>query len=191
MAESVVNPMIQNAIKTTMFKQLFTSEEAAAKVEQGQAQQASNVSQNAVNVSQEELEIMEGWAKKLRMMYLSISSFLVLTCLMSMFSLSASTGFLVFYVFFFSCLICCYELGFSAPARFIVQNFGFLYNSSGRITFLIFLAVLSFSLGIMGKICFALLLVACILDIYVSCKHPQFAAFMRSKHYHGRAVAQK
>ena len=102
---------------------------------------------NEVDCSVEELEVLESWAKKLRMVYLGIASFLIATCLLSFISISVSSIFIALYVLMFSCLICCYECAFSRAVVFIVQNFGFLYNSPGRFSFLIFVAVMAFSLG--------------------------------------------
>jgi hypothetical protein len=103
---------------------------------------------NTINCTQEQLEEMIEWAKKLRMWYISVASFLALTALLSLGSLTVITsGFLAFYVLVFSCLICCFEIGWKMFTRFIVQNFGFLYNSAGRLSFIIFLSMLSWSLG--------------------------------------------
>lgn len=44
---------------------------------------------------------------------------------------SVSENFIAMYVFFFSTLICCYELAMRQIAIMIVQNFGFLYNPIG------------------------------------------------------------
>ena len=106
------------------------------------------IADNSINCTKEEYEEMNTAMRRLRWWYLSVSSFMILTALLSLTSLSVlADGFLAFYVFIFSCLICCYELHWKMFTRFILQNFGFLYNSPGRILFMIFLAMLSYSLG--------------------------------------------
>ena len=84
------------------------------------------------------------------MAYIGISTFMVITALLSFVSLTVLTaGFLAFYVLMFSCLVCCHSASFKwfGIAKFIVQNFGFLYNPVGRLAFFMFLAVLVWDLG--------------------------------------------
>jgi hypothetical protein len=74
--------------------------------------------------------------------------------------------------------------------RFIVANFGFLYNTPGRLGFLAFLAMLSWSLGLMGKVCFALLISTFCLEIYLRFKMPKFGEYMEKSHYFDTVVAR-
>ena len=112
--------------------------------------------------------------KKLRLAYIGISTFMVITALLSFISLTVLTaGFLAFYVLIFSCLMCCHTASFTwfGIAKFIVQNFGFLYNPVGRLAFSMFLSVLVWDLGLFGKISFAALMSTCLVEVSTSASH--------------------
>ena len=103
---------------------------------------------------------------------------------------SVATNFLAVYVFFFSSLVCCYEVAIKQVVIIMVQNFGFLYNPIGRTIFVCFLAVLLFQLSTMGQVMFAILLVMGIVQIYVDCRHPKFEKYKMIIHYFVKASAQ-
>ena len=118
--------------------------------------------------------------KKLRLAYIVISTFMVITALLSFISLTVLTaGFLAFYVLIFSCLMCCHTASFTwfGIAKFIVQNFGFLYNPVGRLAFSMFLSVLVWDLGLFGKISFAALMSTCLVEVSTSASHKCTYAF--------------
>jgi len=150
------NPIFSQIISNALFQQVASSPEEA---NQKQAHQNIipqkglpthvHVNDNSIDVTPEEFLEIQTWVRKLKYGYIAISTFLVITALLSFVSLTVITsGFIAFYLLMFSCLICCYEIGIKFITKQIVQNFGFLYNGKGRLAFLIFVAVLSFSLGI-------------------------------------------
>ena len=104
---------------------------------------------------------------------------------------SVSTNFLAVYVFFFSMMICCYELALKQAAILIVQNFGFMYNPVGRSVFLMFLAILLYQLSTMGKVMFGVLIAMAVLQVYVDIKHPKFETYKRTMHFYNKASATK
>lgn len=146
----------------------------------------SHLNDNSIDCDEEEFEEIKTWHKKLRFAYIVISTFMVITALLSFISLTVLTaGFLAFYVLMFACLMCCHTASFTwfGIAKFIVQNFGFLYNPVGRLAFSMFLSVLVWDLGIFGKISFASLMATCLVEVYVAIKHPQFNAYSEKLHY--------
>ena len=98
---------------------------------------------------------------------------------------NVSENFIAIYVFFFSTLICCYELAMRQIAMMIVQNFGFLYNPIGKVIFLSFVGILLFQLSTMGIVVFCFLVIGGLVQIYVNFKHPKYQTYMRATHYHG------
>ncbi|EWM30415.1 Golgi apparatus membrane protein TVP15 [Nannochloropsis gaditana] len=82
---------------------------------------------------------------------------------------------LAFYVLAFSCLLCCFEVNLRRVAKHIANNFGFLYDAKSRATFLIFVGVLCFSLGITGKVAGAAMIANALFNTVVLCKYPQYA----------------
>lgn len=141
---------------------------------------------NSIDCDEEEFEEIKTWHRKLRLAYLAISILMVITSLLSFVSLTVLTaGFLAFYVLIFSCLMCCHTASFQwfGIAKFIVQNFGFLYNPIGRLAFSMFLSVLVWDLGLFGKLSFLMLMGSCTAEIYVAIKHPQYSAYCEKLHY--------
>lgn len=133
------------------------------------------------------------WSKFLRISMIIVSVLCIITSWynIAQSSNSISRNFLAVYVFFFSMMICCYELALKQVAVLIVQNFGFMYNPFGRSIFLMFLAILLFQLSTMGQVMFAILLVMGILQIYVDIRHPKFETYKRTLHYYNKASASK
>ena len=133
------------------------------------------------------------WSKFLRTAMITVSILCIITSWYNLAtaSNSVSTNFLAVYVFFFSMMICCYELALKQAAILIVQNFGFMYNPVGRSVFLIFLAILLFQLSTMGQVMFAVLIVMGVLQIYVDIKHPKFETYKRTMHFYNKASATK
>lgn len=133
------------------------------------------------------------WSKFLRTTMIIVSVLCIITSWYNLATAtnSISTNFLAVYVFFFSMMICCYELALKQVAVLIVQNFGFLYNPVGRSIFLMFLAILLFQLSTMGVVMFAVLLTVGILQIYVDIRHPKFETYKRTMHFYNKASASK
>lgn len=133
------------------------------------------------------------WSKFLRISMITVSILCIITSWynLAQASNSVSTNFLAVYVFFFSMIICCYELALKQAAVLIVQNFGFMYNPVGRSIFLTFLAILLFQLSTMGKVMFAILIIMGIIQIYVDIRHPKFETYKRTMHFYNKASAKK
>ena len=92
--------------------------------------------------------------------------------------------FFALYVLLFCTLICCQEVALNAILRIIAMNFGFLYTFLGKITFILFIGFMSFSLGTLGISAMAVLYASTCLQIYIMCKFPKFEAYVRQKHYY-------
>lgn len=181
-ASAVKNPIFQSAAKEAAFQAISreeTDEEKQQRVPDG--------------VSEEAAAGMHKWARIIRLSMLVVSTLMIITAFYNLGSSSnsVSTNFLAIYVFFFSCLICCYELAFKQVAYHIVQNFGFMYTAVGRSIFLTFVAILCFQLSTMGMVMFALLVVMGAVQVYVNFRYPQFEAYMRNLHFKGAPLEVK
>ena len=160
---------------------------------QQQFQQAPGVDESVIpGIDDAELERIVKWAKILRVAMILVSTLCIVTAFYNLATTSntVATNFLAVYVFFFSTLVCCYEVALKQVVVIIVQNFGFLYNPVGRTIFVIFLAILLFQLSVMGMVMFAILLFMGIVQIYVDCKHPKFEKYKQVVHYFGKATAE-
>mmetsp|Transcript_30301 Transcript_30301/g.96654 ORF Transcript_30301/g.96654 Transcript_30301/m.96654 type:complete len:183 (+) Transcript_30301:573-1121(+) len=81
-------------------------------------------------------------------------------------------GVICLYAFGFSVLICCFETHFKQVALLIQDNFGFMYDATGRFFFMIFVGILCWSLGIIGYIAGALMIVNACVGFYIMYKYP-------------------
>eukprot|EP01038_Epipyxis_sp_PR26KG_P007522 gene7522-10246_t len=179
---AIKNPMFQEAVKNAYFES-----DTEDKYDNGQKidQYLQPTDESVINVDEEELALIRKWERNLRISMLIIATLMIITSWYNLFSSSVkiSTSFLAVYLFFFSVMVCCFELAFRQVAVIIVQNFGFMYSAIGRALFLMFLAILCFQLSTMGKVMFGLLIGYLIVLSYVNCKHPQYNKYMRTKHY--------
>lgn len=144
-----------------------------------------------LGIDDEEMAKILQWSKFLRTTMIIVSLLCIITSWynLAVSTNSVSTNFLAVYVFFFSMMICCYELALKQVAVLIVQNFGFMYNPIGRSIFLMFLAVLLFQLSTMGVVMFAVLISVGVLQIYVDIRHPKFETYKRTMHFYNKASA--
>ncbi len=177
-AEAIKNPIFQQSVGNATFKKLSQTDEETEK----QYAHGSGDT-NSVGVDQDELDEMEKRARHLRYGYLGVSTFSAITAFMYL--TSPSIFIMAFYMLLFSCLICCYEIALKMVAKIIVQNFGFLYNTQGKIVFILFVSFISLNFGIMGYLTFAGFIIILGYDIYISVKHPNFTKFMKKKHFYG------
>ena len=83
------------------------------------------------------------------------------------------------YLMAFSTLLCCFETHLKAVSTMITDNFGFMYSAKGRAAFLVFVAMLCFSQGLLGKICGCLMLFNAGFTFYVIFKHPEYEEIHR------------
>lgn len=181
---AVQNPMFRQAV----FSSLTTEDENES---QPQGDQEDH---SVVDCDEKELEKIKKYYRMMRIGMLVIATLIIITAWYNIFSSSSSSisdGFIAMYLFFFGVLICWVEIAYKSCSRSIVQNFGFMYSSYGKNTFLSFVAILCYSLSTMGKVCFALLLCYGIFNIYVNIAHPRYAEYMRSMHLYNRAKAKR
>lgn len=139
-------------------------------------------------VTDDEFASIEKWANYLRYGMLVLMSLCSITAFYTIggTGVDISTSFLAVYVFFFSSILCCFEVAWKMVIRYIVQNFGFLYNPIGKTIFLFFLSIMCFQLGVMGKIMFALLLISIGVLVFVNFRHPKYGQYLRMKHFYGK-----
>jgi hypothetical protein len=176
-------------------------------------------------VSQEQLENIKKLARTLRIVMIVISTCMMIVCYYNLGTVTTtsssssttgssvtSTSFIAVYVLFFATLICCYEIGWSAIASTLVQNFGFLYYPISRLIFLILVSIsfhqksftaavvlssnilvfdaclflqveiLLFQLSTFGIVIFVFLLIAMLMELAVSCKYPKYEKYVRLTH---------
>mmetsp|Transcript_9862 Transcript_9862/g.14697 ORF Transcript_9862/g.14697 Transcript_9862/m.14697 type:complete len:242 (+) Transcript_9862:114-839(+) len=143
-------------------------------------------------IEEETLKEMQKWHIALRLSYI-ISA--ILMGVMAGLSLVSQKDlgliFFAFYVIFFSLLLCCFEVALSFISRWIAVNFGFLYTLAGRLTFILFVGFMSYSLGLYGLIAMCVLYTATAFHLLVMYKFPRFEEYLRKKHYYeGRRSAQ-
>ena len=97
------------------------------------------------------------WAKKLRNGYLLASAIMSFAAFFSLGTNDLALLFIALYVWFFAVLIFCFELALSVVSKQIAENFGFMYNPLARTIFLVFVMMLCFELGLLGKISMVML----------------------------------
>ncbi|GMI43736.1 hypothetical protein TrCOL_g13539 [Triparma columacea] len=78
------------------------------------------------------------------------------------------------YVFFFGMMVCCFELQLKAVAQYISGNFGFFFDAKLRALFLIFVAMLCWSLGLPGIIMGSTLCFLASINLFALCKYPDY-----------------
>ena len=111
----------------------------------------------------------------MRLLNMGVSILMAAAAIIKLLSLPAFTkGVLCLYIWFFALLICCFETHLAQVSRIIGENFGFLYNVKGRVTFFILVSFLCFSIGLIGLISGVGLLVAAAYNAYVIYKHPDY-----------------
>lgn len=145
---------------------------------------SSSGSEVSIAVGIVELKEIEQWAKRLRVAYMTISAIMACAAFLSLGSNDLGVMFMALYVWFFALLIFCSELALKGVAKLIAQNFGFMYNPLGRLIFFLFVAVMCYELGLLGKIVMAMLTVASFVHLYVIIIHPAFEEYVRKKHYY-------
>jgi hypothetical protein len=136
-----------------------------------------------LQISPEELGQLEKWNLILRVSYMAMSILMAAGSFLSLDDSSLGTVFVALYVFAFAVIICCFELALKGIAFYIAENFGFLYTKSGRLLFMVFVAVMCFDLGTIGKVSMALLLLLVCVNIYVFLALPNYEAWLRKKHF--------
>jgi cation transport ATPase len=146
-------------------------------------QRTTEASLPPIDVDPEELKQMQKWSLILRVVYMALSICMAAAAFLVLEKANISTLFVALYVFFFAIIICCFELALKGVAKWMSENFGFMYTLTGRLMFIVFVAVLCFDLGLFGIIVMAALLAAVCVNIYVFMAFPKYEAWLRQKHY--------
>jgi len=120
----------------------------------------------------------------LRVAFMLTSVMMALAAVLTLNSCSVATAFICFYVFFFSVLIFCFELGLKAVSSLVAANFGFMYSLVGRIIFVLVICGMLARLSTWGYVAMALLVISLGGNLYVLCKLPKFDEYLRKKHYY-------
>lgn len=136
-----------------------------------------------LNITPAELKDLEKWNLILRVCYMGISIMMAAAAVLALQSSTLGRLFIALYVFVFSVIICCFELSLKGIAKFLAENIGFLYTKTGRLIFMVFVAVMCFDLKILGKVCMALLLALVCVNIYVFLTFPKYEEWLRRKHF--------
>lgn len=136
-----------------------------------------------LNIPPEELKQIEKWHLILRVSYMAISILMATAAVLALENASLGTFFIALYVFAFAVIICCFELSLKGIAVIIAENLGFLYTKTGRMIFMVFIAVMCFDLKIIGKVTMAILLLAVCVNLYVFFTFPKYEVWLRRKHF--------
>lgn len=186
---AVQNPLFRDQAKKAAFAAVDTEEHDNELWNKN----ANPVDPSVLDVDEKELAEIKRLSRMMRLAMIGIATLMIITGWYNALgsSTSVSDSFLAIYLFFFAIILCCFELAIRSVAMWIVQNFGFMYNAVGKIVFLAFVAIMAFQLSTLGKVCFALLLAYSAANVYIQCKHPQYARYQRLIHYYNRARASK
>ena len=146
----------------------------------------SSPNSNAVTdlgMDEGEIAKMKKWGTAYRLYNIASTALMFAASILQLTSTDTATVFIAVYVFFFACLICCFEAAFRGVTRAIAQNFGFLYSRVGRIIFLIFVSMMCMKLGVLGYAACAFTLLSASIYIYMIFRFPKYAEFMRANHF--------
>jgi hypothetical protein len=136
-----------------------------------------------LDISPAELAQLQKWNLILRVSYMVMSLLMAAAACLAFKSASLGVAFIALYVFLFSVIICCFELALKGIAAYIAENLGFLYTKTGRLLFMLFVAVMCIHLKIFGKVCLGLMLLLICVNIYVFFTLPKYEAWLRKKHF--------
>jgi hypothetical protein len=160
------------------FRQSFSGD-----VERGGGASPS-VSEPGADMTDQELKDVKKAHMILRVLYIAVAVCMSAAAFLALAGASFSSFFIAGYVFFFSALLCCFETGLGMIARGIAVNFGFMYSAFGRFVFVLFVAVMCYSLGtLFGLIDMCLLVAVLALHLYFIFKYPKYAEYVRRTHY--------
>lgn len=185
------NPTVQKAAKAAVVAAVEeeTSKYVASNHPSGDLEAPLNPRTSSADTTEElnitpaELKDLEKWNLILRVCYMGISIMMAAAAVLALQSSTLGRLFIALYVFVFSVIICCFELSLKGIAKFLAENVGFLYTKTGRLIFMVFVAVMCFDLKILGKVCMALLLLLVCVNIYVFFTFPKYEEWLRRKHY--------
>jgi hypothetical protein len=134
--------------------------------------------------SPEELKEIKRFHLYLRIAYMITAIIMALASVLTLQKCSVATAFICLYVFFFSLLIFCFEVGLKAIASMIASNFGFMYSFAGRVVLVVVICGMLGSLGTWGYVAMSCLIVSLFGSFYVLLQQPRFEEYLRKKHYY-------
>jgi hypothetical protein len=187
--------LTENTAKTVASNptaQKMASAEAGRQVEQvtgvpGGAAPTNSQGHIVEGMDDDQYAAMKKWHLYLRMgsmlnaLLMSIAAVLVITDT----DPGPSVGIIAAYVFFFSIIIFCFELGLKTCANWLANNFGFMYSVVGRSIFMMFVSAMCYRLALFGKIVMGCVLgVSFLLNGYIICKFPKFPEYQRKLHFY-------
>lgn len=203
---SVSNPMLQNPMVQDAIQQAVNEAVQKAVEDSNSVQNESKSHTNEpppkepkvysedvkkdafeLGVGEEEFVQIKQWTRNLRIAMLVVATSMILLALSNLSTDSMSTFFMCFYILFFACLLCAFELSLATLSKFLLVNFGFLYNSKARSIFLVLVGILCYQMSIFGKVVFAMILFMCVAYSYISWKHPKFEYYVKRLHLKDRA----
>jgi hypothetical protein len=117
------------------------------------AQPAQPVNQAMLQTTDKASDELPRLILSMRLYNMGLAVFMTFSAFTSLLGDDVGQGVLAVYLMCFSTLLCCFETHLKAVSQSISDNFGFLYNAKGRASFLVFVALLCFSQGLLGKIC--------------------------------------
>lgn len=187
----VTNPTVQKAAKAAVVAAVeeessnFFSPRPGGDLEAplNPTRDSAEEPEDDLQVSPEELRQLEKWNLILRVSYMAMSILMATAAFLSLDDSSLGTVFVALYVFSFAVVICCFELALKGIAFYIAENLGFLYTKTGRLLFMVFVAVMCFDLEIIGKVSMVMLLLLVCVNIYVFLTLPKYEAWLRKKHF--------
>ncbi|GMI01725.1 hypothetical protein TrST_g10396 [Triparma strigata] len=110
----------------------------------------------------------------MRLYNMGISVFMAFAAFTSLLTDDFARAVLAVYVMCFATLLCCFETHLKAVSMSISQNCGFMYNAKGRVFFMVFVSLLCFSQGLLGKIAGCFMFANAMFSFYIMFKHPEF-----------------
>ena len=135
-----------------------------------------------MNISEADLKVIRRVNWGLRVLNMCVAVFLAYTAAESLSSSDPSTVFIAAYVFFFSALMCCFEVALKGVASTIARNFGFLYSVTGRTIFLCFVAGMCYKLSTNGIVSMSLIAFAWVVYIFIRFRYPKYEEYVRKTH---------
>lgn len=187
---AVSNPLFTGAAKSAAFSALQAEE---GDNELFNANAKSVIDPSALDVDEKELSQIRQWARNLRVSMLVICALMMVTAFYNFGSTTGTlaTTFLAAYLFFFACLLCCFEISLRRVSTLLAENFGFLYNGFGRFCFIFFVATICFKISTMGIVCFVLLILHGMVTVYIHFRHPQYGRYVHAMHMYHRTTAKR
>lgn len=150
----------------------------------GEATDSSKKAEDFV-IEEETLKEMGKYHLALRVCYMIAAIAMSIAAAMSLNGQKdLGPAFFAVYIMIFCSLICCFECALSAVARILAINFGFMYTFYGRLSFILLICFMSYTMSLWGKITMGIMLGVMLYHFFVMYKFPRFEEYLRKKHYY-------